>query len=168
MWTSKRASPVNFTYSSVPIALAGRSRGSGVRPFDEKIPARAAEIHPPRVLIVDDEPLVRWSLAETLSRAGYAVAEAGTSQAARAALHDAGTPVSAMVLDLKLPDGPGLDVLEEARRTNQFCPVVVITAYGSPEVVARALTLGAAAIVSKPFDLDHLLGIVQRICPLSH
>jgi DNA-binding NtrC family response regulator len=116
---------------------------------------------------VDDEALVRWSLTETFAKAGYEVLEAGTSRAARAALHDPAHPISAIVLDLKLPDGQGLDVLEEARLTNQFCPVVVITAYGSTEAVDRAITLGAVAIIPKPFDLDQLLDVVKRACPLA-
>lgn len=157
---------MNPAYSSAPPTALVLRTPPAAAVLGEKIPARSAKIHAPRVLVVDDEALVRWSVAETFGKAGYDVIEAGTGQAARAALHDAARPISAIVLDLKLPDGPGLDVLEEARLANQFCPVVVITAYGSSDAVDRAVTLGAVAIIPKPFDLDQLLDVLRRVCPL--
>lgn len=166
MWTIRPAIQMTSAYSNAPRVTLAERTPPAVSLAGEKIPARAAKIHAPRVLVVDDEALVRWSLAETFGRAGYEVVEAGTSRAARAALHDSARPIAAMVLDLKLPDGPGLDVLEEARLANQFCPVVVITAYGSSDAVDRALILGAVAIIQKPFDLDQLLDLVRRVCPL--
>ena len=166
MWSITQGVTVNSAYSSVPFTRAARRAPPAAIAPDEKIPAEAAKIHAPRVLVVDDEALVRWSLTETFAKAGYEVTEAGTSRAAREALRDSSQRIGAIVLDLKLPDGQGLDVLEEARLANQFCPVIVITAYGSSESVDRALTLGAVAIIAKPFDLDQLLDVVKRVCPL--
>jgi DNA-binding NtrC family response regulator len=157
---------MNQAYSSVPFTTAsnaGRPK-PGLR--HTNIPPDGEEIHAPLVLVVDDEALVRWSVAETLAAAGYRVIEAATGHDARAALNDAGQPIVAILLDLQLPDDTGLDVLEEVRRVRRSCPVLVMTAYGSPEAVDRAMKLGALAIVPKPFDLDHLLEAVRRICPL--
>jgi len=152
-------------YSSVPLATARNAGGREPGLRHTIIPPDAEEIHAPVVLIVDDEALVRWSVAETLAGAGYRVLEAGTGRDARAALNDPGQVIGAVLLDLKLPDDTGLEVLEEIRRVRRSCPVLVMTAYGSPEAVDRALKLGALAIVPKPFDLDHLLEAVRRICP---
>ena len=160
------ATPLKLAYSSAPSPTVAAQTLPALWASGEKIPAQAAKIHAPRVLVVDDEALVRWSLAETFGKAGYDVVEAGTSRAARGVLQDPANRIAAIVLDLKLPDGAGLDVLEEARLSNQFCPVIVITAYGSSDAVDRALTLGAVAIIPKPFDLNQLLDVLKRICPL--
>lgn len=115
---------------------------------------------------MDDEALLRWSLAETFSSAGYEVLEAASTRSALLALTDADHPIDAALLDLKLPDGDGLDLLQQARRKGVTCPVLIMTAYGSAEALQRAQNLAATGVISKPFDLDHVLVEVKRICPL--
>ena len=156
---------MDSSHFSVPLTAA---HGTGRRepaPSHAKNPPQDVEIHAPLVLVVDDEALVRWSVTQTLTGAGYRVLEAATGRAARAAVHDPQQPIEAILLDLKLPDDTGLDILEDIRRVRTRCPVLVMTAFGSQESVERALRLGALAIIAKPFDLDDLLQAVRRICP---
>jgi DNA-binding NtrC family response regulator len=133
---------------------------------DEEIfPLSAAKILTPRVLIVDDEALLRWSLSEMLSGAGYEVIEARDGREARRAFADASRPIDAMLLDLKLPDASGLQLIEEARRRCLSCPIVLMTAYGTTDTVETALASGAHRVVSKPFDLDDMLRLMRQLCP---
>jgi DNA-binding NtrC family response regulator len=120
----------------------------------------------PRALIVDDEFLLRWSITQVLSDAGFDVVEAGTAAEARAALAaDPGIPVA--LFDLKLPDSDDLGLLSDARRLAPACAVVMMTAHAPAgfEIAARAG--GAAAILAKPFDLRQLPGILRRAAGLD-
>jgi DNA-binding NtrC family response regulator len=136
------------------------------RSDEEIFPLSAAKILTPRVLIVDDEALLRWSLAEMLSGAGYQVVEARDGREARRAFADAGHPIDAVLLDLKLPDASGLTLLQEARRRCLTCPIVIMTAYGTSETIETALESGAMHVLSKPFDLDDLLQLLRQLVPL--
>jgi DNA-binding NtrC family response regulator len=149
--------------------LRGEVEGGVGQPVsgEEIFPLSAAKILTPRVLIVDDEALLRWSLAEILSGAGYEVIEARDGREARQAFADAGRPIDAMLLDLKLPDASGLQLIEEARRRCLSCPIVLMTAYGTTDTVERALASGAHRVVSKPFDLDDMLRLMRQLCPPS-
>jgi DNA-binding NtrC family response regulator len=109
---------------------------------------------------VDDEPLLRWAIAETLRDAGYAVDEAGDAEATvRAMFERSGTP-DVVLLDLRLPDCRDLSLLETVRRLAPGATVILMTAFGTPEVRERARSLGAAGILDKPFDVDALAGLV--------
>jgi DNA-binding response OmpR family regulator len=102
-----------------------------------------------RTLIVDDEPLIRWSLGKALRDRGCAVVEAGD---ARTALELASTgAVDLVLLDLKLPDSEDLSLLTRLRGLLPAARFIMMTAFGTPETKTRAIELGAAAIVDKPF-----------------
>lgn len=109
-----------------------------------------------RVLVVDDEALVRWSIAETLRAAGYDVVEAGDADSALHALIDDDRPPDAILLDLRLPDCDDLHLLETIKLILPGTPVVLMTAFGTPELAAEARGLGACAVLEKPFDLSSL------------
>ncbi len=115
------------------------------------------KISHPTVLVVDDEPLIRWSLAEFLTRAGYVVVEAETGQGALDHFKDGSPPVDLVITDLKLPDTDGKAILRWIRRSRLACPVILMTAFGTPEDTADALQLGAYDVLNKPFDLDLLV-----------
>lgn len=134
---------------------------------EPNIPQRAAKILPPRVLVVDDEALLRWSLAEMLTTIGYHVVEARDGREARLAFADAAHPIDAVLLDLKLPDASGVQLLREARARCLTCPIIVMTAFGAAETVDAALAGGAIQVVTKPFDLDDMLRLVRRVCPFE-
>jgi DNA-binding NtrC family response regulator len=109
-----------------------------------------------RVLVVDDEPLVRWSIAETLRAGGYEIAAAGDARSAiRAVLEPAPIP-DAVLLDLRLPDCHDLGLLEALHQLLPFTPIILMTAFATPELADAARHLGAFAVLNKPFDLAEL------------
>jgi len=114
----------------------------------------------PAVLVVDDEPLIRWSLSEGLTEAGYPVRLAGNAAEARAALAEMGQEPLVVVLDLRLPDSVDLGLLEEVRRRHPGAPVVMMSAHGTAEDVQRAGKLGASRFVEKPFDVTEVVRLI--------
>lgn len=114
----------------------------------------------PEILVVDDEPLIRWSLRERLTAAGYEVREAETGLEAVDAFAERSPAL--VLLDLALPELDGLGVLRSVRRMRPLCPVIVMSAHDSPGsgAGARALELGAACFLTKPFDFDALVKLV--------
>lgn len=116
---------------------------------------------PARILVVDDEPLVRWSVSETLTDEGYEVAEAGDGASAIQAL-SAAAHADVVLLDLRLPDCDDLHVLSALRRLAPTTPVILMTAYGTPESLTEARRLGAFAVLDKPFEMDALVPLVEH------
>jgi two-component system C4-dicarboxylate transport response regulator DctD len=119
------------------------------------------------VLIVDDEPLIRWSVAQSLEAAGYRVAEAGTAREALNFFEGGPDGVSVVVLDLKLPDSSDLALLRRIHQLAPGCPIILMTAHGSPEVLAEAMHSGAYGVLGKPFDLNRVVGIVREAAAVS-
>jgi len=115
----------------------------------------------PSVLVVDDEALIRWSLAESLSDAGYSVTEASDGASAVAeASH--GQAFDAIVLDYRLPDSNDLHLLATIRGLQPAAAVVMMTAFGTPEMTSGALELVAYRVVAKPFDVHDIVDIVSQ------
>ena len=85
---------------------------------------------PATILVVDDEPLIRWSLSERLAQDGHTIVEADT---AKAALARFGADVDLVLLDFKLPDGDGLQVLRSMKAADADVPVILLTAFSSIE-----------------------------------
>ena len=104
-----------------------------------------------RVLVVDDEELIRWSLAERLRADGHEVSEAAT---AGEALEKAQSGVDLVLLDYKLPDEDGLSVLRKIRELDPDTLVIMLTAHQSVEMVVVAMKAGAFDYATKPFDLE--------------
>jgi DNA-binding NtrC family response regulator len=117
---------------------------------------------PRRILIVDDEPLIRWCIAETLGTAGYGITEAQDAASALQALTDMPEP-DVILLDLRLPDSSDLSLLQRIRRIAPAATVVVMTAFGTPEITAEALKLGARGVLTKPFDTRDLEHVVDSL-----
>lgn len=122
----------------------------------------AQHMPPLRVLIVDDEPLIRWSLAETLTEAGHTVAEAGDSRSALEALRSSSDSFDVVLLDYRLPDSFDLQTLAAVRAAAPHSRVIMMTAYGSPEMTRSALSLGAFRVVYKPFDMRSARQMVEQ------
>jgi len=112
-----------------------------------------------RVLIVDDEPLIRWSLAERLRADGHEAVEAGT---AAEALDRADQGVDLVLLDYGLPDQDGMAVLRRLRDLDPDLLVIMLTAHRSVETVVEAMRAGAFDYATKPFDLDDVALRVGR------
>ena len=113
-----------------------------------------------RVLVVDDEPQIVRGLKVILRNAGYRVDEATTKKEALDAVSV--RPPDAIVLDLVLPDGDGVDVATEIRRWSQV-PIVVLSAVGDEHQKVRALDAGADDYVTKPFGADELLARMRAV-----
>ena len=116
----------------------------------------------PSVLVVDDEALIRWSLAEMLGERGYAVTEAGDGRMAVAAIESAEHPFDVVLLDYRLPDSADLRLLEKVRRLAPSSQVIMITAHNSPELAQGAVALGAYRVISKPFEVESLAALVNE------
>lgn len=116
----------------------------------------------PSVLVVDDEALIRWSLAEMLGERGYAVTEAGDARMALAAIESAERPFDVVLLDYRLPDSADLRLLEKVRRLLPAARVIMITAHNSPELAQGAAALGAYRVISKPFEVESLAALVNQ------
>jgi DNA-binding NtrC family response regulator len=114
-----------------------------------------------RVLVVDDEPLIRWSLAETLAEMGHVVVEAGDGASAIRALDD-DESFAAVVLDYRLPDSNDLNLLATIRRLAPQAAVIMMTAFGTPEVTSGAIGLGAYRVVAKPFEMHDMAELVSQ------
>jgi len=120
-----------------------------------------AEAPRPLVLVVDDEPLIRWSIAEALSEKGYSVVEAGTG---RAAIQEAGVSdrFNVIVLDLRLPDSDSLSLLATLHDLAPRARIIMMTAHGTEEVAEEAHARGAFGFVRKPFELSTMALLVTE------
>ena len=113
-----------------------------------------------RILVVDDQESILFFLRKTLQQEGYEVVSAATRREALERLAEQVPDI--VLLDLKLPDGSGLNVLEEIRRDEPDLAVVMMTAFGDVDTSVRAMKLGAFDYVNKPIRLEELLGILDR------
>jgi DNA-binding NtrC family response regulator len=114
----------------------------------------------PRILIVEDEKLIRWSLRQRFQEEGYTVQEAEDAQQALALLE--ASVFDLVMLDYKLPDATGLEVLRRIREQDQDIVALIMTAYSSVENAVEAMRLGAYDYVSKPFKMDSLMVTVEK------
>jgi DNA-binding NtrC family response regulator len=110
------------------------------------------------VLVVDDEHLIRRSIAKRLAAAGYTVLEAENGKAAL----DQVAGVDLTILDYRLPDLDGLAVLKQIRQIDPDVLVILLTAYASVETAVDAMKLGAYHFMNKPFDLEALAAMVEQ------
>ncbi|MGQ0626643.1 MAG: sigma-54-dependent transcriptional regulator, partial [Phycisphaerales bacterium] len=112
------------------------------------------------VLVVDDKDLLRDSVGATLTRAGLEVA---TADSAEAALNQiAKRRPDAVVTDLKMPGGTGIDLIRQIRAFDDDLPVILMTAFGTVETAVEALKSGAFDYLTKPFEGDELVIAVKR------
>jgi DNA-binding response OmpR family regulator len=110
------------------------------------------------VLIVDDDSLVRWSLAQALAAHGFAVLEAGCG--AEALAHARARGIDVIVLDWSLPDTNGFSLLPLLAREQPGCRTLLLTAYLTEELSAQGRTAGAAQVLGKPFEVEDMVARV--------
>ena len=114
----------------------------------------------PTLLVVEDEPVLARNLVAAFSRPGFEVVHAPRLATARELVAEKVPDVA--LLDLRLPDGSGLELLEWLRARDLDLPVVMMTAYSSVREAVRALQLGACDYVAKPLDLDEIQRKVEQ------
>ena len=114
-----------------------------------------------RVLVIDDEQMIRWSMEQTLRAAGYEVTVAETAAKGLALFRELRPAV--VFLDLRLPDGDGLNVLRMLKaESGDDTAVIVVTAFGEISTAVEAMRLGAYDYLKKPFDFNELEVLVSR------
>jgi CheY-like chemotaxis protein len=110
------------------------------------------------VLLVDDDPGVRFALTEVLRDRGYSVRSASSGAQALRLLED----VDVVVTDLSMPGMDGLELLAHIAACAPALPVILLTAHGSENLVRIASSRGARGCVSKPFDIDEIVRVIER------
>lgn len=113
------------------------------------------------ILVVEDERLLRWAIARNLRRAGYSVIEAGTGGTAMSAAARGG--IDLVLLDVRLPDADGIQLIPGLRSALPAARVLLMSAFASSERVDRACQLGASGFIPKPFDQGALLENVAAL-----
>jgi len=134
------------------------------------------------VALAEDDDALRSLVATMLRRAGYVVREFSSGSQLLRTLAPAATtePASSerevegvgvdheiglVISDIRMPGASGLDVLTKLHHAKLTIPVVLMTAFGDRLVHEKALQLGAAALIDKPFELDELIALATRLLP---
>jgi CheY-like chemotaxis protein len=132
--------------------------------------ARArSEAEPPTILLAEDDDALRRLVANVLRTDGFRVLEApnGTrllEYVGTLLLRSAGqNPIDLIVTDIRMPGKSGLEIVAGLRQTDWATPILVVTAFGSPEVHEEALRLGALALIDKPFDVFELRAVARLV-----
>jgi DNA-binding NtrC family response regulator len=110
------------------------------------------------VLLVDDDPGVRFALTEVLADRGYRVITAGSGAQALTLLDG----VDVVVTDLSMPGMDGLELVAQIRARMPGLPVILLTAHGSENMVRIASSRGACGCLSKPFDIDEIAQVIEQ------
>jgi two-component system, NtrC family, response regulator AtoC len=117
-----------------------------------------------RLLVADDDPVVRSLLRYLLSAEGYVIAEAKTGSEVLAALSDR---FDLVLMDVRMPDLGGMEVLQRLKEQGRDVGVLLMTAFGSSNLASRAIQLGAYDYIAKPFELEDVLLTVRRYFELQ-
>ncbi|NLI77944.1 MAG: sigma-54-dependent Fis family transcriptional regulator [Candidatus Riflebacteria bacterium] len=117
------------------------------------------------ILVVDDEDMIRWTLKESLESEGYRVTDFGNARDFLRFFQEKGGDI--VLLDIRLPDASGLDVLLDIAKIDPDVPVVVMTAYGDVETAVKAMKRGANDYLSKPYNLAEVNLLIKKIVQTS-
>ncbi|MBN2645775.1 MAG: sigma-54-dependent Fis family transcriptional regulator [Desulfuromonadaceae bacterium] len=113
-----------------------------------------------RVLIVDDEQLIRWSLEQSLKKQGYQVQTACSGEDALEIVRNESPDL--VLLDIQMPGIDGIETLERIKEIDADISVIMITALGVLETAVKAMQLGAYDYINKPFNLDELSVVMRK------
>ncbi|MBU4446530.1 response regulator [bacterium] len=119
-----------------------------------------ANKNPKKILVVDDEADMRWILTNVLKKEGYRVITADDGKKAVQKVMENDPDI--ILLDIRMPEMDGIQVLEKVREINPMMPVIIITAYADIENAVQAVKLGAYDYFMKPFDTNDLLIIIKQ------
>lgn len=124
--------------------------------------SQAAGVSPPRILIVDDDPLILRTLQSVLRHNGYMTDAVASPRDALAKTQGAAGTYDVAVIDLNMPDVGGLELLAALRQADGFIMPVVMTGYATKENAVQSLRQGAFEFIEKPVMLDELLAVVEK------
>lgn len=113
------------------------------------------------ILVVDDEPLIRWSLKEALRARRHDVATAASGAEALQLLTDRVRHFDVVVLDYRLPDRRDLSLLGDVQQISPESAVLMMTAFADDDMRTRALAQGVRAVVGKPFQLKTFVSLIE-------
>lgn len=113
-----------------------------------------------KVLVVDDEKLIRWSLKENLGKAGYEVVEAEKGNDALKVFSESLPDL--VLLDVNLPDISGIEVLRTIKTIDKDVPIIIITAFGNIQTAVDAMKFGAYDFIEKPFEIKKLNIVMEK------
>lgn len=116
-----------------------------------------------KIFVVDDERIVRVTIADDLKDAGYLVREFSSATSALQHLIETDANVDIIITDLKMPEMDGLEFLSKIKQINSDIYVLMMTAHGSIQNAVEAMKLGAFDYLTKPFNVDELLLVINRI-----
>lgn len=119
----------------------------------------------PKIMVVDDERILRVTTADDLRDAGFVVMECANAQAALLGLKDFKPNI--VISDIKMPGMTGIELLDKIKSFNPEIAVIIITAHGSIETAVQTLKMGAYDYLLKPFLKDEILMIIDRIIELQ-
>jgi two-component system, NtrC family, response regulator AtoC len=113
-----------------------------------------------KILVVDDEKLIRWTLEQHLVKEGYEVASADSAEKGLELINE--DPPDLVLLDNRLPEMTGLELLEKLNVQERGIMVIMITAYGMVETAVKAMKHGAYDYISKPFNLEEITFVIKK------
>ena len=113
-----------------------------------------------KLLLVEDDPALQFTIQTALEEKGYAVDAVSTTGEALERLQDTSYPI--VISDIYVDERTGLDVLDAAKRRDPMCSVILMTGRGTVETVMAATKGGAFDYIAKPFDLDVMIGAIER------
>lgn len=114
-----------------------------------------------KILIIDDEPGIRFGIRKFLGSKGYNVLEAFNCEKAKEIFRN--SQPDAAIIDYSLPDGTALDLLPIFKEISPDVPLLILTAHGSIELAVKAIKQGAEQFLTKPIELPTLLVILERL-----
>ncbi|MCL6611070.1 MAG: sigma-54 dependent transcriptional regulator [Peptococcaceae bacterium] len=119
----------------------------------------------PKILVIDDEEHMCWALERAMRQEGYQVLTTTRGREGLELIKEEGP--SLVILDLKMPEMDGMEVLKKARELNPKLPVIILTAHGTIETAIEAMKTGASDYLTKPFDLDELKLVIKQNLVMS-
>ena len=121
-----------------------------------------------QVLIVDDDIELSASVAEQIEAAGgFTTGSVTTLEAAEHALLAPASDISAVLLDIRMPDGDGRDLCARLRRNGVALPIILVSGLDEEDDVVQGLDSGADAYMRKPFEASELIARLRRVLPVS-
>lgn len=113
-----------------------------------------------KILVIDDEKLLRWSLEQNLTKEGYSVVTAEKGAQGLELFSEEQPDIT--LLDVHLPDVSGINILESIKRENRDAIIIMVTAFGDIQTAVKTIKIGAYDFVEKPFNMDKLKILIAK------